>query len=279
MIQREVAMPDYLPISELTNLRGKGAVITGGATGIGLAIATRLAEAGAAVLLADLDGPAAEASAADVTARGYQTFAIQCDVADEASVARMTAGAVARLGSLDILVNNAGIYPRMFLEEMSAADFEKVTAVNLTGTWLCAKYAAARMKERRRGGVIINLASIEAVHPASAGMTAYDASKGGVLMLTKSLAKELGPDDIRVNAIAPGAILTRALTTSVAPGEATAEILRAQKKELKQFMSRMALGRLGEADDIARAALFLASEMASYITGEMLVVDGGYLIS
>jgi NAD(P)-dependent dehydrogenase (short-subunit alcohol dehydrogenase family) len=272
-------MPEHIPIGELTNLGSKGAVVTGGATGIGLAIAARLAEAGAAVLLADLDEAAAEASAADLTKQGYRVFATRCDVADEASVAGMTAAAVEKLGRLDILVNNAGIYPRMFLEEMSAADFEKVTRINLTGTWLCAKHAAARMKERGRGGVIINLASIEAVHPAAAGMTAYDASKGGVLMLTKSLARELGPHDIRVNAIAPGAILTRALSASVAPGDDPAETLRAQKKELKNFMARMALGRLGEADDIARAALFLASEMGSYITGEMLVVDGGYLIS
>lgn len=272
-------MPEYVPISELTSLKGKGAVVTGGASGIGLAIAARLAEAGAAVLLADLDTAVAKASADDLNKQGYRVFAAHCDVADEASVKAMTAAAVEKLGSLNILVNNAGIYPRMFLEEMSAADFEKVTRVNLTGTWLCARYASDRMKQRGRGGVIINLASIEAVHPAATGMTAYDASKGGVLMLTKSLARELGPYDIRVNAIAPGAILTRALTTSVAPGEDSAETLRAQKKELKNFMARMALGRLGETDDIARVALFLASELASYITGEMIVADGGYLIS
>ena len=272
-------MPDFVPIAELLSLKGKGAVVTGGAAGIGLAIATRLAEAGAAVLLADLDEAAAKASAADLTKQDYRVFAAPCDVADEAGVKGMVATAAGKLGAIDILVNNAGIYPRMVLDEMSAADFEKVIGVNLTGTWLCSRYASDLMKERGRGGVIVNLASIEAVHPSAAGMTAYDASKGGVLMLTKSLARELGPHDIRVNAIAPGAILTRALASSVAPGEGSAETLRAQKKELKNFMSRMVLGRLGEADDIARVALFLASEMSSYLTGEMVVVDGGYLIS
>jgi len=272
-------MPEFVPIAELVSLKGKGAVVTGGASGIGLAIATRLAEAGAAVLLADIDEAAARSSAADLTKLGCQAFAARCDVADETSVTGMVAAAAEKLGSIDILVNNAGIYPRMFLDEMSAADFEKVLAVNLTGTMLCSKHASHWMKEHRRGGAIINLASIEALHPSAAGMTAYDASKGGVLMLTKGLARELGPHDIRVNAIAPGAILTRALATSVAPGEGSPEDLKAQKKELKNFMVRMALGRLGEADDIARVALFLASEMSSYLTGEMVVVDGGYLIS
>ncbi len=272
-------MPDFVPIAELLSLKGKGAIVTGGATGIGLAIASRLAEAGAAVLLADLDETAAQSSAAGLTKQGYRAFSTKCDVSDEESVKTMAAVAAEKLGAIDILVNNAGIYPRMFLEDMSAADFEKVVSVNLTGAWLCAKYAGQWMKEHHRPGAIINLASIEALHPSAAGMTAYDASKGGVLMLTKSLARELGPHDIRVNAIAPGAILTRALSTSVAPGEGSPDDLRAQKKELKSFMARMALGRLGEADDIARVALFLASEMSSYLTGEMVVVDGGYLIS
>ncbi len=221
-------MPDFVPITDLLSLKGKGAIVTGGAAGLGLAIAARLAEAGAAVVLADIDETAAAASAADLARQGYQAFAAQCDVADEASVRAMVAAAAEKPGSIDVLVNNAGIYPRMFLEEMSAADFEKVTSVNLTGTWLCSRYAAAWMREHHRPGAIINLASIEALHPSAAGMTAYDASKGGVLMLTKSLARELGPHDIRVNAIAPGAILTRALATSVAPGEGSPDDLRAQ---------------------------------------------------
>ena len=272
-------MPDYLPLSELTSLTGKGAIVTGGAAGIGLAIATRFAEAGASVFIADVDGGQAQKAAADLISQGSTAYAGACDVSYENSVKHMVAEAEKRLGAVDILVNNAGIYPRKRLDEMTQEDFEKVTAVNLTGTFLCARHAAAAMKAKNRRGCIINLASIEAVHPSSTGMSAYDASKGGVLMLTKSLARELGRDDIRVNAIAPGGILTQAVYTSVSGAAVSDEEQRAQKKELKNFMARMALGRMGDADDIARVALFLASEMASYITGEMIVVDGGYLIS
>ena len=188
----------------------------------------------------------------------------------------MVSHAVKKMGSVHILVNNAGIYPRKQLVEMNGDDFENVTAVNLLGTFLCSRYISEEMIKQRQGGCIINIASIEAVHPSSTGMTAYDASKGGVLMLTKSLARELGPHGIRVNAIAPGAILTRAVLSHVGK---QAEEEKASIKELKAFMARMALGRMGDADDVARVALFLVSELASYITGDMIVVDGGYLIS
>jgi len=160
---------------------------------------------------------------------------------------------------------------------MSASDFEKVISVNLTGTFLCSRYASQYMIQQKRGGCIINLASIEAFHPSSSGMSAYDSSKGGVLMLTRSLAKELGQYRIRVNGIAPGGILTRNVAANV--GNMSVEDRKSQMKELKAFMSRMVLGRMGEADEIARVALFLASELSSYITGETVIVDGGYLIS
>jgi NAD(P)-dependent dehydrogenase (short-subunit alcohol dehydrogenase family) len=181
------------------------------------------------------------------------------------------------MGSIHILVNNAGIYPRKPLEEMDAKDFSDVIGINLTGTFLCSRYAGQEMIEQKQGGCIINIASIEAVHPSSTGMSAYDASKGGVLMLTRSLARELGAHGIRVNAIAPGAILTSAILSHV--GKQSRDEAKTGLKELKAFMSRMALGRMGDADDIARVALFLASDLASYITGEMIIVDGGYLVS
>jgi NAD(P)-dependent dehydrogenase (short-subunit alcohol dehydrogenase family) len=157
---------------------------------------------------------------------------------------------------------------------MTGEDFQSVISINLAGTFLCSRYASDAMISGRKGGSIINIASIEALHPSSTGMTAYDASKGGVLMLTKSLARELGRHDIRVNAIAPGGIKTRGILSQVTPSGS-----REQLKELKSFLSRIVLGRLGDADDIARTAVFLASEMAGYITGEMIVVDGGYLVS
>ena len=264
-------------LNELIRLDNRNAIVTGGATGIGAVITRRLTEAGARVLIIDIDQEEVEKTAKDIGSRGYQVTSSQCDVSKEEQVKSVIDYAVKEMGSVHILVNNAGIYPRKHLDEMTGDDFNNVIAVNLLGTFLCSRYASAEMIRQKQGGCIINIASIEAVHPSSTGMTAYDASKGGVLMLTKSLARELGPHGIRVNAIAPGAILTRAIMSHVS--KQTDEEEKAGLKELKSFMSRMALGRMGDADDIARVALFLASEMSSYITGDMIVVDGGYLIS
>ena len=272
-----ISPQENTPLKDLINLTGKGAIVTGGAMGIGLAICYRLAEAGAAVLIADTNTEEAKKAVEELAAYGYKVYFTKCDVSREGEVREMVNLAAGQMGGIDILVNNAGIYPRKPLAEMSAEDFERVISVNLTGTFLCSRYASQDMVERRRAGCIINIASIEAVHPSSTGMAAYDASKGGVLTLTKSLARELGPHGIRVNAIAPGAIITRGITSHV--GESSKEEEKAQLKELKAFMARMALGRMGDADDIARVVLFLASDLSSYITGEMIVVDGGYLVS
>jgi NAD(P)-dependent dehydrogenase (short-subunit alcohol dehydrogenase family) len=268
---------DYKSLSELINLHANNAIVTGGATGIGASIVHRLAEAGAMVMIADMDSESAEKTVQEFSKYGNRVSFIKCDVSREEQVKTMVGNAVKEMGSIHIFVNNAGIYPRKQLVEMNGNDFDNVIAVNLLGTFLCSRYAGEEMIKQKQGGCIINIASIEAVHPSSTGMTAYDASKGGVLMLTKSLARELGPHGIRVNAIAPGAIMTRAITSHV--GKQSAEEEKAGLKELKAFMARMALGRMGDADDVARVALFLASEMAGYITGEMIVVDGGYLIS
>jgi NAD(P)-dependent dehydrogenase (short-subunit alcohol dehydrogenase family) len=267
-------MSEIIPLPELISLRGKGAVVTGGAMGIGLAISRRLAEAGARVLIADLDAAEARNASNGLNSLGYDTAFIGCNVTEESDVKEMVSGAVKMLGGLDILVNNAGVYPRKPLEEMTGRDFQQVMAVNLTGTFLCSRYVIPEMRKQQRGGSIINIASIEAIHPSSTGMTAYSASKGGVVMLTKSLAREVGADNIRVNAIAPGGIKTRGvLSQTDASGN------RAQLKELKSFISRIALDRMGEADDIARVALFLASELSAYVTGDLIVADGGYLVS
>jgi NAD(P)-dependent dehydrogenase (short-subunit alcohol dehydrogenase family) len=267
----------FTPLSDLINLSQKGAIVTGGAMGIGLAISCRLAEAGARVTIADLDTEAGEQGAGELKKSGYPATFVRCDVTREDEVRSMVEAAVRAMGHLDILVNNAGVYPRQPLSEMTAQDFERVISVNLTGTFLCSRYASQKMVEQKCGGCIINIASIEALHPSASGMTAYDASKGGVLMLTKSLARELGSHGIRVNAIAPGAMLTRGVFSQLRRPSAESE--KAQLKELKAFMGRIALGRMGEADDVARVVLFLASELASYITGDLIVVDGGYLIS
>jgi NAD(P)-dependent dehydrogenase (short-subunit alcohol dehydrogenase family) len=264
-------------LKELISLDGKKAIVTGGAAGIGAAIVYRLAEAGARVTVADIDKAIPEKTMQQFGEFRQNISFVQCDISREEQVKAMAARAALEMGGINILVNNAGIYPRKLLAEMTGEDFSKVSDVNLLGTFLCSLHASREMIKQRQEGCIINIASIEALHPSSTGMAAYDASKGGVLTLTKSMARELGPHGIRVNAIAPGAILTQAVVSSTSkqiPGDE-----KTGMKELKAFMSRMALGRMGEPDDIARTALFLASEMASYITGEMIVVDGGYLIS
>ncbi len=265
------------PLRELIDLGGKVAIVTGGARGIGSAICSRLAEAGASVLIADLDVAETGQAIKELAASGHAVHCVECDVSNEADVQRMVNVCAERLGGVDILVNNAGVYPRKSLDSMSGEDFDKVMAVNLRGTFLCSRYAGAEMVKQGRGGCIINIASIEALRPSASGMSAYDASKGGVWALTKSLARELGPYGIRVNAIAPGAVKTR--WTSWHLGKpSSSEEAREGLKELKAFMSRMVLGRMGEADEVARVALFLASELSSYVTGEMIVVDGGYLV-
>ena len=264
-------------LNELIRLDGKNAIVTGAAAGIGAVISRRLAEAGARVLILDIDKEEVKKTAQEIGDLGYQVISSCCDVREEEQVKSAISHAVKEMGSVHILVNNAGIYPRKPLVEMNGQDFNDVIDVNLLGTFLCSRYASEEMIKQRQGGCIINIASIEAVHPSSTGMTAYDASKGGVLMLTRSLARELGPHGIRVNAIAPGAIMTRAIMSHV--GKQTDEEEKAGLKELKSFMARMALGRMGDADDVARVALFLASDLSSYITGDMIVVDGGYLVS
>ncbi len=271
------ASGQYTPLNELISLAGKRAIITGGAMGIGFAISCRLAEAGAAVLIADIDNDEAQKAVENLTSQGYKATSVHCDVSQAESVKNMVSTAVERMGGVDILVNDAGIYPRIPLPEMTADSFEKVIAVNLTGTFLCSREVSLRMIEQRQGGCIINIASIDSIHPSSKGLSAYDASKGGVLTLTKSLALELGQHDIRVNAIAPGGIMTRGVRSHLV--KPSKEETKAQLKELKAFISRMALGRMGDADDVARVALFVASDLASYMTGDLIVVDGGYLIS
>jgi len=265
---------DYTPLSELINLTGKVAVVTGGAAGIGLAISYRLAEAGAGLLIVDADGEKAEQAVQELKTRGYRASSRRCDVSREEEVRDMVGAAVEEMGGIDILVNNAGIYPRIPLAQMTGDDFDRVVSVNLKGTFLCSREVSQRMIAQGRGGCIINIASIDAIHPSTEGLSAYDASKGGVLTLTKSLARELGPYDIRVNVVAPGAVMTGGVRSLLAG--ASADLGKAQ---LKAFLSRMPLGRLGEADDIGRVVLFLASDLASYMTGSLVVVDGGYLIT
>jgi 2-dehydro-3-deoxy-D-gluconate 5-dehydrogenase len=270
------ATPVPTPLADLVALTGRTAIVTGGAMGIGAGIAARLAEAGAAVLVADLDGEAAEATAKQLRERGLEAGALRVDVADEADVARMVDTAVERYGGVDVLVNNAGIFPSTLLMRMSGEDFDRVVRVNLHSVFSCTKAVARVMIDQGRGGRIINVTSIDALHPSSAGLAHYDASKHGVWGFTKNVALELAPHGITVNAIAPGAIATPG-TAAASPGQVPEGVdIRAV---LQAFLARIPLRRMGEPDDIGRVALFLASDLASYMTGSQVVVDGGALLS
>lgn len=239
------------------DLSGKVAIVTGGAQGIGLGIVKRLEEAGAKVKVADKQS---------LPLNGKTTGT---DVSSEEDVKKLVAETVAEFGGIDILVNNAGIYPAEPVEQMSVEDFDKVIAVNLRGVFLCTKYISEQMIKQGRGGKIINITSIDALHPSSVGLAHYDASKHGVWGFTKNVALELAPHKIWVNAIAPGAIETPGVTQGKPLDPAVME----------KFLAKIPMKRIGEPDDIGKVALFLASDMSSYMTGSQIVVDGGVLLS
>lgn len=262
------------PADKLLQLEGKSAVVTGGAKGIGFAIAYRLAEAGANVLIADLDGQTARKSAEELKNKGFSAEAIETDVSSETDVESMIKQCVDSFGSIDILVNNAGIYPNKPISEMGKEEFEKVLGVNLESVFLTTKHASEVMKKAGKGGRIINVTSVDALHPSMVGLAHYDASKHGMWGFTKNSALELAPHNIWVNAIAPGGIATPGVA-AMSQG-ASAEQMKAATKV---FLAKIPMGRMGESDEIGKVALFLASDMSSYMTGSQVVVDGGVLLS
>lgn len=265
------------PIQDLIRLTGKTAIVTGGAVGIGYGIAYRLAEAGANVVVADLDEPQAKSAAEQLAGAGFEAMPVGVDVADETSVEHLVATVVQRYGGVDILVNNAGIYPNIPLTAMTAADFTRVLHVNLLSVFLCTKHVAERMIERGTGGRIINVTSIDALHPSSPGLAHYDASKHGEWGFTKNAALELAPHGIWVNAIAPGGIATPGVAAAQAQAKLPAGVDMAAV--LEAFLAKVPMRRIGDPDEIGRVALFLASDLASYLTGSQIVVDGGTLLA
>ncbi len=258
-------------ISELMSLSSKVAIVTGGAMGIGYGIAYRLAEAGAAVVIADMNAEVAASSAAKLVARGWKATAVAVDISDAAQVAALMDTAVTTYGRIDILVNNAGIYPNIPMMEMPEKDFDRILSINLKGTFLCTQAAAAQMIKQGTGGKIIMITSIDALHPSMVGLAAYDASKHGLWGFTKNTALELAPHNIWVNAIAPGGVKT--------PGTGeNAPISKEMEEHIKPFLQKIPMHRMGESDEIGKVTLFLASDLSSYMTGAQIVVDGGALL-
>jgi NAD(P)-dependent dehydrogenase (short-subunit alcohol dehydrogenase family) len=261
-----MAIPDASEraLEELISLRGKSAVVTGGAKGLGRAIVRRLAEAGASVLIADIDLEGAEAAADEVA--GFSSgsvLATELDVASSASICAAADTAVSRFGSLDIWVNNAGIYPSTPVLEMSDEVWERVIRLNLSGTFVGSREAAHRMVDGGGGGVIINLSSIAGIRGRTAGIAHYVASKHGIIGITRQMALEFASADIRVLAVAP--------TTIVTPG---VQAGLGNPADLERRLTGP-LGRAGRPDDVARVVLFCASDLSLFMTGSTLLVDGG----
>jgi 3-oxoacyl-[acyl-carrier protein] reductase len=254
-------------------LQDKVAVVTGAASGFGEGIARRFAAEGAKVVLADLNDPAGEAVAAEISAsgaapEGAATY-VHADVTDLAQVKAMIDTAVERFGRLDILVNNAGTsHLRKSMIEVSEEDFDRTFAVNVKSIYLAA-IAAVPLFRAQGAGCIVNVSSTAAISPR-AGLTWYNGSKGAVNTITKSMAVELAPDKIRVNAICPVAGDTPLLATFMGKPDTP--------ENRAPFLATIPLGRLSTPEDIANAALYLASDEASLLTGVLLEVDGGRCI-
>jgi NAD(P)-dependent dehydrogenase (short-subunit alcohol dehydrogenase family) len=255
------------PLTELSALSGRVAVVTGAARGIGLACCARLAEAGAAVVVADIDEDAAAEAASRI---GPGTIAVRVDVREAESVRALRDRTVADLGRLDVWVNSAGIFPVSPLLELSEEDWDRVLDVNLRGTLIGAREAARAMIASGRGGVIVNVASTAAYRAAGPGVAHYVASKFGVRGLTQSLAVELGAQGIRVLAVAPTVTLTPGLEAERAPLEQAGFVL-------DELGSQLPLGRVAVPDDVARVVLFCASDLSLLMTGSTLLVDAGEL--
>jgi NAD(P)-dependent dehydrogenase (short-subunit alcohol dehydrogenase family) len=249
-----------------TRLTGKTAIVTGGRRGIGRAIALALAGAGADIVLVDIvaDDGKLESTAAEIKGLGHQCLAVKADISSQDDIEDMTRRALEKFKRIDILVNGAGVWiPGQTLIETPEENWDKVIDTNLKGTYFCCR-AVGKAMVKQKGGNIINLSSQVGLNPG-AGAGAYSISKAGIIMLTRQLALELASNNIRVNALAPGIVKT----------DFNRNIWGNPEAEQRLSLG-VPLGRLEEPEDVARAALFLASDDASYITGAVIPVDGGW---
>jgi 2-deoxy-D-gluconate 3-dehydrogenase len=264
------------PLSELFDLKGQVALVTGGAMGIGQAVAARLAEAGAAVMLADINLEALQQTQAQFKEMGYKVGMVQADVRNLADIPKTIQQTIDSFGRLDILVNNAGLIPFTPALQLTEQQWDSVVDLNLKGSFFHSQAAAQKMIELGNGGKIVNISSVTAIRPG-ANMSHYSATKSGLISLAQTLALELGPNQIRVNAVIVGGINTPGAQAVSAGLMATMT-----PEELNAFMAsamtRIPLRRVGDPDDVAKAVLFLVSSASEYTTGTTITVDGGSLL-
>jgi NAD(P)-dependent dehydrogenase (short-subunit alcohol dehydrogenase family) len=249
------------------DFKGQVALVTGAGSGMGLATAEAFAEAGAAVVVADLNEEAVEAAAQKLVATGHKAIAINCDVSDDTQVAAMVERAVAEFGRLDAAFNNAGVMARIApTADSTREDWDRVTGVNLRGVWSCMQNELRRM-ERQGSGAVVNNASVGAL-TGNPGIGSYIASKHGVVGLTRTAALEYVKHGIRVNAVNPGLIDTQ-IARDVVSGDENA---------YAEVAKRVPIGRAGSPEEIASTALWLCSPGASYVVGQAVTVDGGMTV-
>ncbi|EMA40945.1 SDR family NAD(P)-dependent oxidoreductase [Halococcus hamelinensis] len=250
------------------SLEGQRAVVTGAGRGLGNVMATAYAEAGADVAIVDVDAETAEQAADEIAELGVETTSVTADVSDEAEVEAMTETVVDRLGGIDILLNNAGIVSNTPAEEMPVDEWQATMDVNLTGVFLCSKHVGRHMLERG-SGTIVNISSMSGLvanHPQP--QIAYNASKAGVIMVTRSLASEWGDRGVRVNSIAPGYMRT----------DLVEDVLEEDPEMAETWREYTPMGRLGKPTELGPVAVFLASEASSFMNGEIVSFDGGYTV-
>lgn len=261
--------PALPPVSSLLDLTGRTALVTGAAQGFGFAIARRLSEAGARVVVTDVNADkAADAAARLATEFGGSTDSARLDISDEAEVQAV----FARFGDVDILVNNAGVFSNFTIENLTAEEFDRIQRVNVRGVFLCSKEFARTMGDRTAGKVIVNIASVDALGPSCPGQVHYTSSKHAVAGLTKGFSVELAPKGVRVCSICPGAALTEGAIALITGGTPAGIDIAAQWDGIA---ARTPSRRLVTVDDVALGVLFLVSPMAAGITGTLIPVDGG----